>query len=93
MPIQVIGNVKKNGHHLTGLHDSALGRSYSQLQQCQIGVAIIGPLVTLGGNIFLEDVCGLGVVSVESVEDGVDMLGPFRRIVERDAHLWMLLRL
>lgn len=53
-----------------------------QLQEGQVGIAVIGLLVALLGDIFLEGRGGLRVVSVEAAEDGLDVLRPIRRVVE-----------
>ncbi len=58
-----------------------------QLQQGKVGVAIVGPLFALLGDIVLKHGRGLGVVPVEAVEDGIDVVGPVGRGVESYAHI------
>ena len=53
-----------------------------QLQEGQVGVAVIGLIFALLGDIFLEGRGDLGVVSVEAVEDGLDVFRPVGRVVE-----------
>jgi len=64
---------------------------HSQLQKRQIRITIIGPVLALLSDIVLEYGGGLGIVSVEAIEDGFDMLRPLGRVVECYAHrcLWM----
>lgn len=57
-----------------------------QLKKRKVGVAIVGLLVALVLDVLLEDGGGLWVVSVESVEDGLDVLWALWRIVEWDTH-------
>lgn len=59
---------------------------HSQLQQSQVGVAVVSLIFALFHDIFGEDFGGLGVVAVEAIEDGVDVLRPVRRVIECDAH-------
>lgn len=63
-----------------------------QLQQSQVGVAVVRLLLALLHDIVLEDGRGLGVVPVEAVENRIDMLRPFRREIERGAHGGVSLR-
>lgn len=58
----------------------------SQLQQRQVRVAVIGPVLALLRYVVLEDGRGFGVVAIETVQDGIDVLRPFWRIVEGNAH-------
>lgn len=58
-----------------------------QLQQGQVSVAIIRLFLALLGHIVLEDGSGLGIVSIETIQDGINMLWPLGRIIEGDAHL------
>lgn len=58
----------------------------SQLQQRQVCVAVIGPVLALLRDVVLEDAGGFRVVAIEAVEDGIDVLRPFWRIVEGNAH-------
>ena len=53
-----------------------------QLQEGKVAVAVVGLVFALLGDIFLEGGGGLRVVSVEAVEDGLDVLRPVRRVVE-----------
>lgn len=59
-----------------------------QLQQCQIRIAIVGAIFALLGDIVLEHRRRLGVVSVEAVEDGIDVLRSIGRGVESYSHDW-----
>ena len=89
---QVIGNVEFDHH--TGNpfpppkkpHRHGPKTSDSQLQQRQVRVAVIGAVLALLRDIVLENRRRLGVVPVEAVEDGLDVLGPVGRGVEGDAH-------
>jgi hypothetical protein len=53
-----------------------------QFQEGKVAVAVIGLVLALLGDIFLEGRGGLGVVSVEAVEDGLDVFRPVGRVVE-----------
>lgn len=57
-----------------------------QLQQGQVRVAVVRLALALGHDIVLESARRLGVVSVQAIEDGLDVLWPFRRKVECGAH-------
>ena len=57
-----------------------------QLKKRKVGVAIVSLLVTLVLDILLKNGGGLWVVSVESVEDGLNVLWALWRIVEWDTH-------
>ena len=62
----------------------ANGKSrYIQLQEGKVAIAVVGLVLALLGDIFLEGGGGLRVVSVEAVEDGLDVFRPVRRVVER----------
>lgn len=63
---------------------------YSQLQQSQIGVTVVTPIFTLCSNVFLEDVGGLWVVSIETVQDRIDVFRPVGRIIEGNTHFVLL---
>ena len=63
-------------------HFPKSARSYSQFQQRQIGITVVRLVLALLGNIFLEDLRGLWIISVEAVEDGVDVFGPVGAVVE-----------
>jgi hypothetical protein len=54
-----------------------------QLQEGKVAIAVVGLVLALLGDIFLEGGGGLRVVSVEAVEDGLDVFRPVRRVVER----------
>lgn len=58
----------------------------SQLQQSQVGVAVECALFALLDNIVLEYCGSLGVVSVQAVEDGIDMRRPRITLVKSDTH-------
>lgn len=62
-------------------------RRHSQLEQGQVGVAVVGLVFALRHNVVLENCRGLGVVAVESVQDGIDVLWPLGRVVERNTHV------
>lgn len=53
-----------------------------QLQEGKVAIAVVGLVLALLGDIFLEGGGGLRVVSVEAVEDGLDVFRPVRRVVE-----------
>lgn len=57
-----------------------------QLQQREVGVAVVRLVLALLHDIVLEDGRGFGVVPVEAVEDLLDVLRPFRRVIEGGAH-------
>ena len=52
---------------------------HSQFEQRKIGVTVKRLVFTLLCDIFLENRRGLRVVSIETVEDCVDVFGPFGR--------------
>ncbi len=58
----------------------------SQLQERQIRIAVIGALLALLGDIVLEYGRRFGIISVEAVEYGFNVLGPVGRIVKGYAH-------
>jgi hypothetical protein len=53
-----------------------------QFQEGKVAVAVIGLVLALLGDIFLEGGGGLGIVSVEAVEDGLDIFRPVGGVVE-----------
>ena len=57
-----------------------------QLQEGQVGVAIVCLRLALLHDIVLEDLRRLGVVAVEAIEDLLDVFGPLRREVEGGTH-------
>jgi hypothetical protein len=57
-----------------------------QLQEGQVGVAVVCLRLALLHDIVLEDLRRLGVVAVEAIEDLLDVFGPLRREVEGGAH-------
>ena len=59
---------------------------HSQFQQRKVGVAVVRSVLALLRDIVLEDGGSLGVVSVQAIQDSIDMLWPVRRIIESDAH-------
>lgn len=61
-------------------------RGNSQLQKCQVSIAIKRPLLTLLSNIVLEYCRSLWVVSVEAVEDGINVSRPCLALVKSDTH-------
>lgn len=86
--VQVIGNVIYNHH--TNLENANArrpkDRSCLQLQQGQVGVTVIRFVFALLGNIVLENGRCLRIVSVETIEYGIDMIGPIWRRVECRPH-------
>lgn len=58
-----------------------------QLQQSQIGIAVKRAVFALLGHIVLEHSRGLGVVSVEAVEDGFDVSRSGLALIEGDSHI------
>ena len=58
----------------------------SQLQQRQIRVAVISPVLALLCDIILEYRRRFGIVSVEAIEDGFDVFGPVGGVVKGYAH-------
>lgn len=57
-----------------------------QFQQRQIRIAIIRAIFTLLRDIVLKHRRRLGVISIKTVEDGIDILRPIGRSVESYAH-------
>ena len=57
-----------------------------QFQQSEIGVAVVGLLLALLHHIVLENRSGLWVVSVEAIEDLLNVLRPVLCIIEGGAH-------
>ncbi len=57
-----------------------------QFEQGEVGVAIVCPIFTLLRHVVLKDGGGFGIITVEAIKYGFDMLGPVRRIVESYAH-------
>lgn len=68
------------------VNERARKGGHIQLQQSQIGVAVVSLVFALFHDIFGEDFGGLGVVAVEAIENGVDVFRPVRRVIECDAH-------
>lgn len=62
-------------------------RRHSQLEQGQVRVAVIGLVFALRHDVILENSRGLGVVAVQSVQDGINVLWPLGRVVEGDTHV------
>lgn len=58
-----------------------------QLQQGQVGIAVKGAVLALLGDIVLEDGGGLRVVSVQAIEDGVDVRRASVALVEGSDHV------
>ena len=63
-----------------------MNTGHSQFQQRQVGVAVVRPILALLGDIVLEDGGGFGIVSVQAIQDGIDMLWPIRGVIESDPH-------
>lgn len=85
--LQVIGNVVEFVHRV----DRSTIRPkhlimYSQFQQCQIRITVVRLIFALLCDVFLEYRRRFRVVSIEAVEDGVNVFGPFGREVERHAY-------
>ena len=59
---------------------------HSQLKQCQVGIAVECPVFALLYNVVLENGGRLGVVSVQTAEDGIDVGRPSLTLVESDTH-------
>lgn len=57
-----------------------------QLQQSQIGVAVIGAILTLLRHVVLEHGRSFWIVSIEAIENGINVLWPIWRMVKGDAH-------
>lgn len=70
---------------LEGLWSGA-GERNSQFQESEIRIAVVCPILALLGHVILEHGCRLGIVSIEAVENGIDVFWPIRRVVEGDAH-------
>lgn len=90
------GNRKRCGtfdHHSTKQKKEAESRAetqagnHVQLKKRQVGVAVISLVFALLHHVVLEHGCGLGIVSVQAIQNRVDMLGPIWRIVKRYSHL------
>lgn len=60
--------------------------SYLQLEKRKVCVGVVCFLFALLDNIFLEDAGGLRVVSIEAIQNGIDVLGPVRRVIESNPH-------
>lgn len=68
-------------------HLKSIGKcANSQLQQRQISVAVKRPVLALLRHIVLEDCRGLRVISIEAVENGVDVSRSGLALVEGDTH-------
>ena len=59
-----------------------------QLQEGQVGVTIICLGLALLGHVILENLSGFWVVSIEAVQDCIDVLRPLRREVEWNPHIF-----
>ena len=72
-------------HHRSALLfplSSPIECRYLQFQKRKVGVAVISLTFALLCDVFLENLCGLGVVPIEAVEDRVDVLGSIGSIVK-----------
>lgn len=58
----------------------------SQLEQGEVGVAVICAVFALLRHVVLEHRSRLGIVAIEPVQYCVDVLGPIWRVVKWDAH-------
>ena len=61
-------------------------RTHSQFQKREIRVAVVRPVFALLRYVVLEHGRGFGVIAVEPVEDGFDVLGPFRHMIKCYTH-------
>lgn len=61
-----------------------------QLQEGEVGVAVVRLALALLHDIVLEGARRLGVVAVEAIEDLLDVIRPFWREVEGGAHFGLL---
>ena len=59
-----------------------------QFQQCQVRIAVVCPILALLRHVVLKYRGCFRVISVEAVEDGVDVFGAVRGVVECDSHVW-----
>lgn len=59
---------------------------YIQFQEREVRIAVICLSLALLCNVFLKNAGGLWVVSIEAIEDGVDVLRPVRAVVEGVDH-------
>lgn len=57
-----------------------------QLQQGQIGVAIIGAILALLRHVVLEHGRGFRIVSIEAIENGINVLRSIWCMVKGDTH-------
>ena len=57
-----------------------------QLQEGEVGVAVVCLALALLHDIVLEDARRLRVVAIQPIEDLLHVIGPLRREVKRDAH-------
>jgi hypothetical protein len=58
-----------------------------QFQKSKICVRIDGSLVALLDDVFLENVCGFGVVSIKAVQDRIDVRWSLSCEIERSSHI------
>lgn len=59
---------------------------YSQFQEGEVGIAVVSLVFALGCHVVVKDARRLGVVAIQAVEDGINVLWPLGRIVERYTH-------
>ena len=85
---QVIGNVCSIITLPSSIYPRCLdlNTAHSQFQQRKVGVAVVCPILALLRDIVLEDGGSFGIVSVQAVQDSIDMLWPVRCVIESDAH-------
>lgn len=57
-----------------------------QLQQGQICITVVGAILTLLRHVVLEHRRGFWIVSIEAIEDGINVLWPIWRMVKGDTH-------
>lgn len=97
---QVIGNVKsiiihrpkpRKGYVFVGalfIEDDARRKNErdSQLEESEVGVTVICPVLALLCHVVLKYGCGLWVVSIETIQDSVNVRWPVRRVIECYTH-------
>ena len=59
---------------------------HSQFQKGEVGIAVVFLVFALRCNIVLEDGRRLWVVTIQSVENCINVLWPLGRVIKRDSH-------
>jgi hypothetical protein len=80
------GNRKRCGCFFIIRRRFGRGWKYLQLQQGEVGVAVVGLAFALLHDIVLEDARRFRVVPVEAVKDLLDMFRPLRREIKCRSH-------